>query len=98
MVNVQRRADDARGELVDGGCELPSSCLRAHGSDVATGESAGVTTWLLEVNVHPTTVRPPTPRPPSFKTPETRARRRRQDHPHPTRARPRVRVVRARRA
>jgi hypothetical protein len=55
VVDVQRRADGARIELVDIGGELLSPGLSAHGSDVATRVFGRPPTWLLEVHGHLTT-------------------------------------------
>lgn len=56
MVDVQRRANSARIELVDTCAELPGTGPSAHRSDVATRESVRLPAWLLEVNGHPMTV------------------------------------------
>ncbi len=56
VVDVQRRADDARVEFVDTGAEFPGPGLSAHGSDMATRESVRIPDRLREVNGHRPTV------------------------------------------
>jgi ArsR family transcriptional regulator len=56
VVDVQRRADGARVELVGKGGELPGPGLSAHGSDAATREFVRVPDWPREADRHRRTV------------------------------------------